>query len=186
MGERLFVAVLPPPSLISSLDAFIEPRRDADAGLRWAPAHQWHLTLAFIPDAPVALTDDLALSLAEVAAATRPLHVSLAGAGCFPNPDAARVLFLGVIGDTDALARLSRRCRTAAERLGIEVEGGRFRPHLTLARARRPLAVRRWLEVLDSFPEWSWPVGEIALMHSTLHPGGAEHQVVGRWPLAAD
>lgn len=186
MGDRLFVAVLPPSSLVGSLSALVEPRRDADDAWRWAPSRQWHLTLAFMADAPTPLADDLGVALAEVAGRTSPFLVTAEGGGCFPHPDAARVLFLGVSGDTDALARLSRRCRTAAERLGIEVEGGRFRPHLTLARARRPEPARRWLTLVDSFPALPWPVTELVLMQSTLHRSGAEHRPLGVWSLGGE
>lgn len=186
MGDRLFVAVLPPSSLVGSLSALVEPRRDADDAWRWAPSRQWHLTLAFMADAPTPLADDLGVALAEVAGRTSPFLVTAEGGGCFPHPDAARVLFLDVSGDTDALARLSRRCRTAAERLGIEVEGGRFRPHLTLARARRPEPARRWLTLVDSFPALPWPVTELVLMQSTLHRSGAEHRPLGVWSLGGE
>ena len=37
----------------------------------------------------------------------------------------------------------ARRCRTAAERAGVRVDGARFVPHLTLARANRSLDVTR-------------------------------------------
>ena len=183
MGDRIFVAIMPPASVVDALVTLIEPRRDADPDLRWTPAHQWHLTLAFIPDSPPPLTDALTGSLAEVAGRTPPFTIGLEGGGCVPHPEAARLLYLGVTGDTASLGRVARRSRVAAERLGIEVDGGRFRPHLTVARGRRPLQARRWLTILDSFPPLSWPVDEIVLMKSTLHPSGAEHRQLGSWTL---
>ncbi len=162
----------------------VDPRREADPDLRWMPAHQWHLTLAFIPDSPAPLTDALTEGLAEVAARTPALYVTIEGGGCLPHPDAARLLYLGVTGDLAPLGRLARRSRVAAERLGIEVDGSRFRPHLTVARARRPVHARRWLTILDSFPPLPWPVHSLALMQSTLHAAGAEHRRLGSWPLA--
>ena len=49
------------------------------------------------------------------------------------------------------LDRLATGCRAAASRAGIEVDGARFRPHLTLARTRYPHDVSNWVRLLDSY-----------------------------------
>ena len=41
--------------------------------------------------------------------------------------------------------------RAAAGRAGIDVDGQRFRPHLTVARMGRPTGVTEWIEVLDAY-----------------------------------
>ena len=47
--------------------------------------------------------------------------------------------------------------RAAASKAGVEVDGQRFRPHLTVARMGHPAEVGRWVSLLDSYagPEWS-------------------------------
>lgn len=93
---RLFVAVVPPDDVLDDLEEHVEPRRDAGPEIRWTDRHQWHVTLAFLGAVPEARLDDLTDALARSAARRDPLVLRLAGAGAFPNPYAARVLWAGV------------------------------------------------------------------------------------------
>jgi 2'-5' RNA ligase len=181
--ERLFVAVLPPQDVIAAWDAFLEPRRDAEPGFRWTVPQGWHLTCAFLPAVPESLVDTLAEALADVAARTGAFPVRVAGGAALPDPGHAKVLFLRVAEGTDDLGRLATRCRNAAAGCGIEVEGGRFRPHLTIARTR-PFSARRWLTILDAVPEGTWTVDRFALVRSRSLPGGAGYEIVGEYALS--
>ncbi|MFN8136718.1 MAG: RNA 2',3'-cyclic phosphodiesterase [Propionicimonas sp.] len=184
MSLRLFVAVLPPPPVVAAWDTLLEPRRDADPSLRWTLPESWHVTCAFMPAVPETRLDALAEALDAVAERTPPFEVVVAGAGAFPDPDHAKALWLGVREGSDPLARLAGRCRTAVAGCGVEVDGGRFRPHLTLARTR-PASATRWLRVLDALPPQAWTVDGFSLVHSRSLPGGAgyltlrEHRLAG-------
>lgn len=182
MPNRLFLAVRPPLPVAADLDAFVEPRRDAEPALRWVHPEHWHLTLAFLGEVDADAADALADHLDSVAARTAPFEVTIGGAGGFPHPDAARALWLGVSRGEDELGRLARRCRTAAARAGIQVDGGRFRPHLTVARSRG-IDARRWLTVIDSFGSFSWAVTEFLLIDSELTRGGPRHRISRRFDL---
>ena len=182
MSERLFVAVLPPAEVVSAWDAFLEPRRDAEPSFRWTVPDGWHLTLAFLPSVPPGRVEPLEEALGDVAARTPGFPVEVFGAGAFPNPNSARALWLGVSSGVAELSALATRCRNAASANGIEVEGGRFRGHLTLARTR-PVSVVRWLRVLDALGPQSWAVADFALLRSRSLPGGAGYETLGRFPL---
>ena len=41
--------------------------------------------------------------------------------------------------------------RAAANKAGIALDGQRFRPHLTVARLRRPTEVSSWVRLLDTY-----------------------------------
>lgn len=183
MSERLFAAVVPPAEVVDAIDRFLQPRRDAEPGLRWTVPDGWHLTCAFLPGVALTQVEPLEEALGEVAARTARFRLTLAGSGAFPDASRATVLWLGVLEGADDLAQLAVRCRNAASGCGVEVDGGRFRPHLTLARTK-PFAARRWLTVLDAIPAQSWPVEEFALVRSRLLRGGAGYEVLGRFPLA--
>lgn len=136
---RLFAALIPPAAAVEHLDAFLEPRRDADPDLRWAGPEQWHLTLAFAPDVPEYLLDDVTQRLASAAQRRRLGPLAVAGGGAFPDPDRARVLWAALAHDVpseqDELTALARGARTAFATAGADVDGQRFRAHLTLAAA---------------------------------------------------
>lgn len=185
MTARLFAAVLPPASVVAALDAFLEPRRDADDRLRWVHPEGWHLTTAFLPRVPDHALEALEENLAAAAGRTPAFDVALGGAGAFPGAAGGRALWLGLRRGADELGVLARRSRTAAERAGVPADGARFVAHLTLARLRRPVDVTRWLRVLDAWEGAGWRVEELVLVESHLQDRGARYEVVGRYPLGA-
>ena len=69
------------------------------------------------------------------------------------------------------LDRLATGVRAAATKAGADPAGGRFRPHVTLARVRRPLEATRWLRVLDTYRGPAWTAAEVALVESHLGEG---------------
>jgi len=179
---RLFVAATPPAEQLQALDAVIGER---DELLRWVPMQQWHLTLVFCGDVEAAVVPELRERLARGAARTPSFEVGLAGAGSFPKQASrARVLWAGLGGDVQTLTRLAERCAAAARRSGIAVEDRPFRPHLTLARARRDTVdVRPHLQRLSSYAGEPWRIDAIRLVQSTL---GAQvrHETLAEFPLA--
>lgn len=62
------------------------------------------------------------------------------------------------------------------------MDGARFRPHLTLARANG-IPVVRWLRVLEALGPVSWTADKVELIRSSALPGGAGYQTLARFPL---
>jgi RNA 2',3'-cyclic 3'-phosphodiesterase len=179
---RLFAAVDPPAEQVAALAAAVDRR---DERLRWVPESQWHVTLAFYGETAESKVETLRSGLERVAARTQPLSLRLAGAGTFPRQQAkARVLWVGLDGDVDALRRLADRCAGAGRRARIAMEDRAFRPHLTVARSRKdPVDVRELVARLASYTgEW-WTVTSLRLVHSTL---GAQvrHETLAEFTLS--
>lgn len=175
---RLFVALEPPPAVLDEVEAALAPVRPQAPHLRWARREQWHITLAFLGEVADATLEDLAVRLARVAHRHAPLALGFAGAGRFDG----RVLWSGVRGDREHLRRLAVATSAAARRAGIGMEDRRFRPHLTLARAREPVDLRPWVEALGSFAGRSWTASELHLVRSRLGPVPA-YNTIQIWPL---
>ncbi len=170
---RMFVALVPPAAAVEDLDTFLAVRRGSGA-FRWTLAEHFHLTLAFLADVPERRLDHLVERLGHAAARRTPFGAVLAGGGAFPDPARARVLFAGLdlTGDgRTELDRLATGCRTAAVAAGIEVDGQRFRPHVTIARCGRPSEVTPWVRLLDGYRGPAWQVDELTLVAS--HLGGS-------------
>lgn len=170
---RLFVALLPSLTAVEHLEEFLGPRHEAGPELRWTAPEQWHLTLAFIAHAAEVQVDELVERLGAAAGRRTPLELTVAGGGAFPNPSRAKVLFAGVdSGGAEAeLDRLARGVRTAVATSGIDVEGGRFHPHVTIARSGRPFEATRWIRVLEAYRGPAWSAEEITLIASHLGEG---------------
>jgi 2'-5' RNA ligase len=186
----MFIAVVPPPRVIEDLSDFLEPRRDA--GMPWIHPEQWHLTLAFMEAVADRSLDSLVDHLEEAGAKRSPFTLRLAGAGAFPDPARAKVLWLGlhngvVRAQTGELERLAVNVRAAAATAGAAVDGKAFRPHLSLAHLKRPVEATRWLRILDTYAGQSWQVDEFQLIASHLGDGPnrrPRHEVVRSFGLA--
>lgn len=170
---RMFVAVVPPDEAVEDLEEFLGPRREA-AAFRWSLPEHWHLTLAFAASVPDRVLDDLLDRLTRAARKRRPVPVRLAGGGAFPNVGRARVLWTGVEtadDDLEELRRTATGARAALSKAGAEVDGQRFRAHVTLARMGRPVEATSWVRLLDGYRGPEWTVDEVALVASHLGEG---------------
>jgi 2'-5' RNA ligase len=182
---RMFVAVIPPEEVVEDLEEFLAPRREA-APFRWTLAEQLHLTMAFAAQVPDRSYEEMVDRLAEAAGRRSAMEARITGGGAFPHVGRARVLFAGIETDADELERLAVGARNALTVAGVEVDGQRFRPHLTLARMRRPIEATNWVRVLDTYNGPSWTIDEIALVASHLGEGPRRrprHEVVETFSL---
>ncbi|HEX3611921.1 MAG TPA: RNA 2',3'-cyclic phosphodiesterase [Sporichthyaceae bacterium] len=174
----MFVALRPPPAALAELRAAVAGLLPfAPDGLRWTVAEQWHLTSCFLAEVPDPVVEDLIRRLRRAATAVEPLTLRLRGGGRFGD----RVLWVGLDGDTAALRVLATKVRYAALGAELDVEIRRFRPHLTLARAGRPVAMAQVAERLHEFAGSPWRAVSMELVHSTLGagPGGTpRHRTV--------
>ena len=182
---RMFVAVIPPDHVVEDLEEFLAPRREA-APFRWTVPEQLHLTLAFSGNVPDRSYDDLLVRLERAARKRTPMQARIAGGGAFPDVGRARVLFAGVETDREELSRAATGARAALAKSGAEVDGQRFRAHLTLARMGRPVEATKWVRLLDGYAGPRWMIEEVALVASYLGEGPRKrprHEVVETFSL---
>lgn len=184
---RLFVAIVPPAGVLAELTAAVEPLQATAPDLRWASSAAWHLTLAFLGDVDEAIVPDLATRLERAARRHPPQELAIAGAGAFPGPTRARVLWAGIRGDKRALASLAASVAAAARRAGAPPadEGRKYNPHLTLARCRQPANVGALTAELTDFSSADWTARAIHLIRSHLGGGAPRYEDLGTWPLLA-
>ncbi len=181
---RVFVAVEIPDEvkaefarLTTAIDAL------GVRGARTVRPQGIHLTLKFLGDVSVELVPEIGAAMDSVADEMAPFDLSLGDAGVFPNPRAARVLWVGVAGDLDSLGRLRRRVEESLAELGFRPERRRFNPHITAGRIRDSVSNadrRRVTEALLSH-EYARPsirVESVSLIRSTLHPDGAIYEPI--------
>lgn len=171
-ARRLFTALVPPSSLRERIVAALP----SGTGVRWMPAQNLHLTLAFhgaVPDAGA-----LSARIRAAAAGFSAIRLRIGGAGNFETHRGAAV-WIGADGagadDRAALRELAAACGAPK----------RFSPHVTLARVRRTdlpaaLAAAAGLEPLD------YEADAVSVLESRLGegPGGrALYTEIAREPL---
>jgi 2'-5' RNA ligase len=183
---RLFVAIAPPPGVLDELDALVAPWRVAREDLRWTSREAWHVTLAFLGEVDESAVARLLPRLERAARRHHEIRLAFSGAGAFPAPHRANVLWSGLSGDRGALAGLAASVAAGASRAGATPpdKGRRFQPHLTLARCRLPADVTSIVAALAGYQGQAWTADRIHLVRSRL---GAVAQprfsTIGWWPL---
>jgi 2'-5' RNA ligase len=183
---RLFVGLAPPAAVLDDLDAACAPLRLGREDLRWTSRELWHITLAFLGEVAEEGLDRLLPRLERAARRHLAFGLSLAGAGAFPGPARANVLWSGLSGDRKALGELAMSVSAGARRAGAPPpdEGRHYRPHVTLARCRMPADVRSIVDDLSGYQGPAWTVEEIYLIRSTLG-GQPRYETLGTWKLKA-
>ena len=105
----------------------------------------------------------------------------------FPPRGAVRIIAAALSGDVEPLAALVAELEKACRPLGFPVERRAYYPHVTLARARTPLAPVMRAKLSDlAKGSWSGPeftATELILMESRLKPQGAEYVPAARFGL---
>ena len=185
---RLFVAIVPPAAALDELDALVGPLRASRLGLRWTRREAWHVTLAFLGEVDEAGAARLTPRLERAARRHREVGLAFAGAGAFPSPARANVLWSGLSGDRRALARLAESAAAGARRAGTPPPGKdrRFQPHLTLARCRLPADVKDLVAAMAGFQGQAWTADRMHLVRSHLGGAGApRYTSLASWPLTA-
>jgi 2'-5' RNA ligase len=187
---RLFAALDPPGPVRRELaSAQADLRRGAGPHaeeVRWIPPDRLHVTLRFlgaVPEEQVAAVRD---ALAGAAAGSHPLALEVRGAGGFPTPRRARVVWLGLAGDAGGLASLASELERRLAPLGFPSEERPLVPHFTVGRSRErrgAIGLERALADAAAARPIPWRASELCLFRSHLSAGGPRYEAIARFPL---
>jgi 2'-5' RNA ligase len=180
--QRLFVGIELPDAARAMIEDLGRPLRGID-GLRWVPPENLHLTLAFLGWVDADARDGIDERLAAAAVDAAPFTAVVGSLGRFPDRGKARVVWVGLEDPSGALAQLARLVGDALEDL-FEPETRPFRPHVTIARARRPVAIRMPDEAAPP-TRTEVPVTALTLFRSHLGREHPRYEVLRRWGLGA-
>ncbi len=150
-----------------------------------------HLTLKFLGPVPARRLEAIERALARAVSEPFRLSVRLGRLGSFGGSTGLRVVWVGLEGDVEALARLAAQVEGAMESMGFERERRPFAAHLTLARVKdeaSPQDRRRLFDLVRTLELPPLPgatLDALSLMQSTLEPGGARYQCLARFPRSS-
>lgn len=164
---RLFVGLALPPELKLRLSMLC----GGLPGAKWVDAGNFHVTLRFIGEVGEGTAADIDAALQLVKAPR--FRIELAGVGQFGAGEKTRALWVGVERNP-ALLRLHEKIEHALMRLGLEPEGRKYAPHVTLARLKYSHAarVREYVEANALFRAAPVPVDRFSLIASYLTKAG--------------
>ena len=183
MGEsgpkvRMFVAIETPGTIGRIMVSARECLSTYEKDLRWVASGNLHITVKFLGDVEERIVPRILESVDRVAAETRAFRLCTLQVGGGPRMDQAKVVWLGVGGETDILSELHGRLEEAVEAMGIAKEKRRYYPHITFARAsRKPVDLPA--EVAELSNPVHFMVERLVVFKSDLRPDGAVHSPLG-------
>ena len=177
---RLFVAI----DLPSEVAAQLQGLCCGVPGARWVQPEQMHLTLRFIGEVDGGVFRDIKEGLAGITAPVFSLQVK--GLGFFPPRKTPRVLWAG-IAPVEEVSGLRNRIENRLIGMGLEPEGRKYSPHITLARLHDtpPARLGRFLAGNSLFATEPFLVSEFHLYSSQLTAKGAFHAIEASYSLQA-
>jgi 2'-5' RNA ligase len=177
---RTFIAIPLPTECIILLEQIQQDLRRHNAEVRWVAIPSIHLTLKFLGEVPAERMPRLAEALASGAIFTAPFELSLERLGCFPNVKNPRIVWCGVDGETDELARLQKQVDADCEGMGFPPENRQFKPHLTLGRVNGRWNLQPLLNHIKMGTDLRcvFRVDHFNVYRSVLKPQGAEYTVL--------
>jgi 2'-5' RNA ligase len=182
---RLFTAVDLPEPVREHLARISESLRKHPAlnDLSWTRTENLHITLKFLGEIPDAQVANLAGALARLA--VPEMSLVLNPFLVLPGQGPARVLAANVRGDVEPLGKLFGQIESAVQPLGVRREARAFKPHVTLARVRRPtrqLTAQALGRIVDPglLPTPTFTVSQFTLYQSVLDSKGSIYTPVAR------
>jgi 2'-5' RNA ligase len=175
---RLFTALEIPSDIGNALSML----RGGLPGARWIDPENYHITLRFIGDVDDAVAHDVASMLGRVKRHSFDLHFE--GVSSFGGRK-PRAVFASISPDRTLMEVQAEHDRLM-QRIGLEPDGRKFTPHVTLARLRESSSqdVANYLSARGYFRTAPFHVSRFVLFSSRDSVGGGPYVVEAAYPFA--
>ncbi len=196
MPSRAFLALtLPDPTRAFLADACVAFRASAPgwSGEKWVAPGLFHVTVKFIGPMPDASVPRVLEALRAEGLRHGPFRLEVMDVRPVPSKRRAAMLWARLTGETESCEMLASGFEGVLEDvLGLDRDARSFRPHVTLARARRPrgvpaAALEGATAVLSDTARTAaraMSVSSATLFASTLGPAGPTYDRLGEIPLS--
>ena len=176
---RLFTGVEIPPDVGHALSSL----RGGLPGARWIDPENYHLTLRFIGDVDEVTAHEVADLLGRIKRGGFDLHME--GLTSFGGRKPRAVV--AQVAPARPLIDVQAEQERLLQRIGLEPEGRKFTPHVTLARLRESSSrqVADYLAARGFFRTSPFRVDRFVLFSSRSSVGGGPYVVEASYPLSA-
>ncbi len=176
---RLFTGVEIPPEVAQALSTL----RGGLPGARWIDKENYHVTLRFIGD----VDDDMAHEVESLLGRVRRgrFELRIEGLTSFGSKKPRAVV--ASVEPSSPLMEAQAEQERLMQRIGLEPEGRKYTPHVTLARLRDASTrdVAEYLSARGHFRSMAFPVSRFVLFSSRASVGGGPYVVEASYPLGA-
>ena len=152
-------------------------------GARWIDRENYHVTLRFIGDVDDVVAHEITSLLGMVRRTELELRFDTLAAFGGRRPRA----LVATLAQTQALMDLQAEHERLMRRVGLDAEGRKYTPHVTLARLRDSSSrqVADYLSARTLFGLLPIRVSRFVLFSSRASVGGGPYVVEAAYPLAA-
>src|SRR5882724_10203165 len=176
---RLFTGLEIPAELAESLSLL----RGGLPGARWIDRENYHVALRVIGDVDDEIAREVAWLLGKVR--RREFELQLDGLSSFGGRRPRAVV--ATVAPSPSVMELQAEHERLMQRVGLEPEGRKFTPHITLARLRDSSSrqVADYLATRPFLAPLSFRVTRFVLFSARASVGGGPYVVEAAYPLAA-
>ena len=176
---RLFTGLEIPKALGESLSLL----RGGLPGARWIDPENYHVTLRFIGDVDDTIAQEIAWLLGKVR--RKDFELRLDGLQSFGGRKPRAVI--AAVAPSQSVMELQAEHERLMRRVGLDPEGRKYTPHITLARLRDSTSheVAEYLSTRGGFRSSPFKVSRFVLFSSRASVGGGPYLVEAVYPLAA-
>jgi 2'-5' RNA ligase len=172
---RSFLAIELPGSILRKIGEVQGSLRSSRADVRWTNPEAIHLTLKFFGNIEESRIDPILKSIEGPIQNTQPFSLKVRGVGAFPHLKNPRVIWIGLVDESEALTTLQKQIEIYLEKIGFQREDRPFRPHLTLGRMKSSRGKEELAEGMERYREkefGDFGVERMVLFKSDLKPSG--------------
>jgi len=176
---RIFTGLEIPAALAEALAML----RGGLPGARWIDPEHYHLTLRFIGDVDDSTAHEVASLLGRIRRPALELRFDALSSFGGRRPRAV----VAILAQTAGLMELQAEHERLMQRGGLEPEGRKYTPHVTLARLREASSrqVAEYLSTRALFRPLPFTISRFVLFSSRASVGGGPYLVEAAYPLAA-
>jgi len=151
-----------------------------DAAASWSRVENIHLTLKFFGNVEVKRIEKISAAAERVINQFSTFQIGIGGTGVFPRASRPQVLWIGVSDPSGQLSALQEAFENECAAEGFEKENRAYRPHLTIARLRKPEGARQLADAHLRMPFETIEVElkELVVFRSELSPKGSKYTVI--------
>ena len=184
---RVFCAAELPDEVRKRLQEHIQRLRGdvPDVAASWSRVENIHLTLKFFGNVELDRVQTISDAAERTVAEFPAFQITVGNTGVFPRPSRAQVLWIGVNDPSGKLSDLQKRFDDECAAQGFAKEDRAFRPHLTIARLRKPHGARRLADTHLNMQFEPLPVTltELIIFRSELSSKGSKYTAISRHQL---
>ena len=180
----MFCAVELPDDVRARLQEHIARLRKEvpDAAASWSRVENIHLTLKFFGNVGLDRVPKISAAATRTTERFSKFQIGVGNTGVFPRPSRAQVLWIGVNDPSGQLSALQKRFEEECAAEGFEKENRAYRPHLTIARLRKPEGARQLADthLNTNFPTIEVALHELVVFRSELSSKGSKYTAISR------